>query len=325
MNSLNNFTLHQITLISQLSEAQGIRDFARKHSMDPAAVTRLLKEVENSMGFSLATRTKKGLLLTPEGTQVVMLAKDLVVQFMRFEDFKKIDSAYAQIPTYNIGSRAFLSTLLAEIVGLEQIEKTKVKFRFLDSSPTDLLRASLNGSMDIAVHFEEWNWPESWQSEVASNFTWGLVAKKNHPLKSKVKVAETQKYPFVGVSYLAGDRIERSSDIFPLRWSERRIGHEGQTVATSKALIMNSNHLAFLPLITVANELENKQLKLIEVLDMDVVQMKVYLSVNKDRVSKKAQTIIRNALSSMNERDQKISEPIGDSSKKTDLTKAILL
>ncbi len=324
MTALKNFTLHQIQLISQLTESQGIRDFARKFSMDPSAVTRLLKEIENELGFSMATRTKKGLIITPEGRQVVSLAKELVVQFMKFEDFKKIDQAYALIPTFNIGSRAFLSTLMSEVISKDSIETLKTKFRFLDSSPSDLLRASLIGSVDIAVHFEDWVFPETWITEDVATLTWGLIARKKHPLKLKVNIADTQEYPFVGVSYLAGERVERSPDIFPLRWSERRIGHEGQTAATSKSIVLNSNHLAFLPLITVADELEKGDLKLIEILNMDVVTMKIKMSVNKDRVSQKAQGLVRKSLQLIDQRNKKISAPLKGNSKNLEIKKNIL-
>ncbi|MBY0415995.1 MAG: LysR family transcriptional regulator [Bdellovibrionales bacterium] len=307
MQLLGNFTIHQIQLISQLSEALGIRDFARKNSMDPSAVTRLLQEIEQALGLKIATRTKKGLILTPEGHQVVELAKELVVQLSKFERLKKIDPAYAQIPTLNLGSRAFISTLLADVITLNPIEKTNLKFRFLDSSPSDLFKAALIGSIDIAVHFEKWVWPDTWQSESSATFTWGLVARANHPLKSKIKITDTQKYPFVGVSFLAGERVERSSDTFPLRWSDRKIGHEGQTAATAKAIIMNTNQLAFLPLITVANELDSGELKVLDVLDMKIVRMEVYLSVNKERVSNSALRIMKNSMLLLNQIDQRIS------------------
>jgi DNA-binding transcriptional LysR family regulator len=310
MDALKNFTLHQIKLISQLGETQGIRDLARKNSMDPASITRLLQDLEGALGFSLATRTKRGLLLTPEGSQAVALARELVTQIMKFEDLKKIDPSFARIPTYNLGSRAFLSTLLAEVIAKESIAQTKVKFRFLDSSPTDLLRASLTGSIDLAVHIEHWSWPESWVSEDIASLSWGLVARTGHPLKSKVKTSQTQAYPFVGVSYLAGERIERSADIFPLRWSERRIGHECQTAASSKMIIQSSDHIAFLPLITVADEIETKRLRVIEVTDMELVRMRLRLSVNKDRVTQQAQALVRKALTEIHLRDQKLAAPL---------------
>ncbi len=310
MDTLRNFTLHQMELIAQLGEAQGIRDLARKNSMDPANVTRLLQDIEQALGFSLATRTKRGIQLTPEGTQTVALARELVAQLMKFDDLKKVDPSFARIPTFNLGSRAFLSTLLAEVIAKESVTQTKVKFRFLDSSPSDLLRAALTGSIDIAVHIEPWNWPDSWVSEEAANLTWGLVARLGHPLKAKVKVAQTQAYPFVGVSYLSGERVERSGDIFPLRWSERRIGHECQTAASSKVIIQNSDHVAFLPLITVAPEIEAGHLRVIEVADMELVRMKLRLSVNKDRVSQKAHQSVRSALGEINLRDQKLAAPL---------------
>jgi DNA-binding transcriptional LysR family regulator len=310
MLPLADFTVQQIGILAQLGETKGIRDLARKNSMDPAAVSRLIQQAERILGFSLALRTKRGLLLTSEGQQVVERAAKLFAHLKSFDDFKSIDPVFARIPTFTLGSRGFLATLLAGILAKTPIEELKFKIRFVDSSPADLLRASLAGAVDLAVHLENWSWPNSWITREVANLTWGLVARADHPLGPVATLAQTQKYPFIAASYLANDRVERSADVFPLKWSERRVGHESQTAFTSKAILLASDHVSFLPLVTVEREILEKKIKVIKVKGIDLVQMNIRFSLNQDRVPKRAEAILGKVLSELNEIDARLARPL---------------
>lgn len=298
----------QIDLLSQLAHSSGIRDLARKNGMDPAGVSRFLSEVERVLGFKIAIRSKKGLLLTTEGTQVVNMASEIMLHLKKFDSLGNVDPEFAKIPILNFGSRGFLTTILAGIISRQDIKKNNFKMRFIDSSPQDTLRASLAGLIDVAVHIEKWQWPSSWLSKEAGNLTWGLVAHADHPIRKKSVLRDAQKYPFVGSSYIANDRVERSTDVFPLKWAERRIGHESQTAFTSKAILLSSDHLAFLPLVTLEKEIKSGEIKVIDITDMQVIQMKLYLSLNQDRVSQKARGVVTTSMEELHALDKELSK-----------------
>lgn len=298
----------QIDLLAQLAFSKGVRDLARRNNMDPAGVSRFLTEVERVLGFKMAIRSKAGLILTAEGTQVVNMAAELIGHLKKFDGLGNIDPEFAKIPILNFGSRGFLTTILAGIIAKKDLKKNNFRLRFVDSSPQDTLRASLAGLLDVAVHIEKWQWPSSWQSKEAANLTWGLVAKSDHPIKAKSTIKDAQKYPFIGSSYMTNDRIERSTDVFPLKWSERRIGHESQTAFTSKAILLSSDHLAFLPLVTLEKEIKSGEIKVINISDMQVIQMKLYLSLNQDRVSQKASNVLTASLDELNDIDRELTK-----------------
>jgi hypothetical protein len=109
---------------------------------------------------------------------------------------------------------------------------------------------------------------------------------------------------------LQNDRIERSEDIFALKWSERIIGHESQTAATSKLILQNTNHLAFLPLVTIIDELETGKLKLFQVTDMSTVQMKLRMSLNQDRVKNNTYKLLKESMKEIKEIDKKLAQPL---------------
>ena len=306
MRSLSNLSFSQVQIISQLSGARGIRDLARQNNIDPAAVSRLIKEAEIHFGFALITRSQKGISLTVEGRQAVALCREVISVMGKVEELRPNERSSKAQHSFVLGTRGYLAVSLSGLIAQTSIEKSGCRFKFMDSSPSVLLQSCLTGSVDIAVHFEDWSWPSSWVTNNTGNISWGLVVREEHPMKSKIEAREVIKYPFITSSYLLEDRVERIPDAFPVRLSERWLGHEAQTAFASKSILLNSNHVAFLPLISMEHEILSKQIRVIKVTDMDPVQMPLRLSYHQDRVLNKAATAVSAALKALTALDQKL-------------------
>lgn len=203
MTKLRDLSLLQIELVSRLRGIRGIRDLARSVDMDAAAVSRKLNEVERILRVSLFTRSKKGIVVTARGEEVAAICQQILEQAAQIEH-APVESAWSRVPLMTIGSRAFLNAAIAEsLVGLTG---TSYRWRFVDSSPQELLRASLVGAIDIAIHLEDWSMPVAWQKEHVADLSWGLVARADHPLSDVASLSEVKKYPFIVASFLNQDR-----------------------------------------------------------------------------------------------------------------------
>ena len=60
--------------------------------------------------------------------------------------------------------------------------------------------------------------------------------------------------------------------------------------------------------MTMEREIKTKQIKVISISDMQVIQMKLYLSMNQDRVSQKASKVVAGALAELNDLDKSLSK-----------------
>ncbi|MFN8944643.1 MAG: LysR substrate-binding domain-containing protein [Pseudobdellovibrionaceae bacterium] len=321
MTKFGNLTFLQVHLISQLLYTRGIRDLARKNSLDPSAVSRLLKELEDQLGFEIAIRSKQGLTLTQEGEKVARVAAEIVESLHKFEEVKITGKNKKEYPSFVCGSRGFLSAVVAGIVSATPIDKLKMRIKFVDSSPQDLLKFALAGIVDVAIHFEEWKWGSQWISEDVGNLTWALIARNGHPIGKKTTLLDVQKYPFVAASYIGSDRIERSADIFPLKWSQRTVGHESQTAFTTREILMTSDHIGFLPLVTVEREIQEKKLHIVQVAEMASVKMKLFLSVNQDKVPQQLRNHFVSSLKTIFEKDEKLSSMMNQADLPVDQSK----
>jgi DNA-binding transcriptional LysR family regulator len=306
---MKHLTLQQIDILAQLTDTRGLRQIARKNNLDPSAVSRLLKDVESSLRLKIAVRSTSGFLLTEEGIKISTVAKEILVSAKKFDDLHPFDPKMANWPVCSLGSRGFITAIFAGLFAKNSIEKIQTRLRFVDASPRDLLRSCLTDIVDAALHLENWNLPKTWETQKVASMTWGLVARKEHPIKEVVSLKDCQKYPFISASYLGQDQIERSPDVFPLTWSQRRVGHESQTAMSTKAILLESeDHIGFLPLITLKHEIESGQIKVISVKNTPISQMSLYLSIQQDRVSQKIRSLIFKTLDEIQAIDTKLAK-----------------
>lgn len=310
MKNIWSLSVNQIHLISQLSEAKGIRDLARHNSVDPAAVSRLIRDAEELLGFSLVVRSQRGISLTGEGRQIVGICREVISTIGKFEEYRPSRPAREKALSFVLGSRGYLMSIIAGLVAQTPIEKSGCRFKFLDLSPSALLQACLSGLVDVAIHFEDWSWPASWATKTEGSLTWGLVVRGRHPIKPKVKLEQLQSYPFITASYLLEDRIERIPDAFPLRISQRWLGHESQTAFASKAILLNSDHVGFLPLISLEKEIMSSEIRVVKVLDMEPVQIPLRLSFHQERVLKKTEVALTEVLRKIASSDLELSKSL---------------
>ena len=307
MKGLWNLSINQIHIIAQLPKAKGIRDLARKNSLDPAAVSRMIKDAEDLFGFILVTRSQRGVSLTSEGMQISQLCIDIIRGINKFEEFRPNDSGEDKIVSFVLGSRGYLSVSIAGFIAEIPTQESGIRFKFIDTSPSALFQGCLAGAVDIAIHFEDWAWPSNWSTKMVGSLTWGIVVRAQHPIKAKINSRDLQKFPFITASYLLDDHLIRIPDSFPLRLSQRQLGHESQTAFISKAILMSSNHVAFLPLISMKNEILSGEIRVVKVTDMEALTMPLRLSCHMDRVSNKAQAAVALSLEKISQVDDEIS------------------
>ncbi len=162
--------------------------------------------------------------------------------------------------------------------------------------PLDTQRAGLAGALDIAVHFEEMEWTQSWLSTKAASLQWSLFGRINHPLGQSAGLKQILKYPFVNPCSWSGERLIGGEDGFPIPLRNRIKGHEVQTAFNALRIIRATDQLAFLPTLLAQDLLENGVIQSIEQIDFPKVEKDIYVSVHQDRVSERERLTLISAI-----------------------------
>jgi DNA-binding transcriptional LysR family regulator len=174
--------------------------------------------------------------------------------------------------------------------------REKIRLRFIDMSPQEVQRAAMTGAIDIAIHFEKFDWTSSWTSAESAELRWSLFARKLHPLSDTAQLSDVLKFPFVVPGHWAGDKLITGEDGFPIPWRNRVKGHEVQTAANALRIVRSTNQLVFLPTVLAREFLNDEEVKTIGVCDLAVVKKAVYVSAQTERVTQKQFRLLVNAV-----------------------------
>jgi len=291
-------SFNDLRLLSALRGEKSLRAVARIVNIEPAAISKRVARLEELFGTEIVKRSPRGIIFTSDGERLVEKAMEVL---KNAEDVLGASVPQSEFDSVlSIGSRGFLNIMLAEpFMRAIQGFSEKVRLRFIDMSPQELQRAAMTGAIDIAIHFEKFDWTSSWTSAESSELRWSLFARKNHPLPNAAKLSDVLKYPFVVPGHWTGDKLVTGEDGFSVPWRNRIKGHEVQTAANALRIVRSTNQLVFLPTVLAHEFLIDGEVKPIEVFDLAEVKKAVYVSAQTDRVSQKQFRLLVNAVNDL--------------------------
>ena len=189
-----NLELYRI--FYEVARCKNITAASEKLLISQPAVTKHIKNLEESLGVILFIRTKKGVVLTEAGNKLynkVKQALDLINdgEIIIDEDKKNHNS------TIKIG----ISTTLAKVFLMDYIEKFHSKYPYVTfdiytDSTTDLIKKLKAGEIDFIIckHPKTDN---DLNYEILGNTQYIFVVSKNYKVKNKLNISDLNKLPIL--------------------------------------------------------------------------------------------------------------------------------
>jgi DNA-binding transcriptional LysR family regulator len=170
-------------------------------------------------------------------------------------------------------------------------------FRFLDLAPDQIIPVGLRNGFEMAVHFGALAWPGTWSTQSLGKSRWVLCARHEHPLSKRPGLAQILEFPFVVPTYWTADGLVRGNDQFPIDIKKRKMGFETATADAAVPILLETDHLAFLPNLLVRPFIDRKLLREIRATDLPMISRELFLTVKADAVPAKAFATLASALS----------------------------
>jgi DNA-binding transcriptional LysR family regulator len=289
MNSLMpNISLLELDLFLRVSKLKSLRESARQLGMTSGAVSKILKRLEKKLGITLLRRSVSGVLLTPEGKELVQLAEGMVSMTTRISPKLRSQRGFSE-KVWSIGSISFLSSRLISgcVHSLAQMRPNS-RFRIVEFTHNELVSHGLNGAFEISLHIGSLDWTRVWSSRPVGKLRWALYASADHPLSRMKTVSEQDviRYPFTVPTDWSSQGFTRGEDHCPVPWGVRFPGHEAVTAETSIEIVQSSQQITFVPTLLARKSEAAGQIREIHVQDWPVVEKQIYLSIRDDMVSR---------------------------------------
>lgn len=283
---LSKISFFDLRILAELSTHKSLRALSRSLNLEPPALSKRLKSIQDDIGLEILKTSATGYALTPDGTHITTKAKDLLLSSSDFIPTK--NNLVKQQMIYTFGSRGFLNIFLCgSLLSTTQQTKSNHLIRLIDLSPDELRLTVFEGVLDLAVSLEQFNWPKNWVTTEVGNLNWSLYVRKNHPLKDKSTKEDLLKYPWSKSAYWNGRAIANSSDSIAVPKSDRIPGNEQQTALVALEVIKNSDNIAIIPDIIAHDSVKNGLIKKISCADVEMPTAKITFGVNSDKVSQK--------------------------------------
>jgi DNA-binding transcriptional LysR family regulator len=297
-----DISLFEMDLFVRASRLKSLRELARQLELKPAHVSKVIKRLETKLGTRLLKRSVSGVLLTPEGMELLKTAESICQLSDDLLPSLRRGGAGPEQRILSVGSISFLCRhyLVGCLIPLVN-EKRNYRYRIVEFTHNELVSHGLNGAFEVAVHIESLQWTKTWTSRRLGPMKWGLYGRAGHPLLKRghsVAEGEVVKYPFIVPTDWSSQGFTIGEDHCPLSWRERLKGHESSTAETAMELVAETDQLTFIPEVLTRRAVEEGQIQEIEVDGWPRVQKDIYVSVRSDLVSKQYLTALVEALQS---------------------------
>lgn len=179
----------------------------RLHISQPP-LTRMIKQIENDLGVLLFERTKRSVLLTPAGAELLQNAKQMVLQMNTVKKRLAIH-AKGETGTLKIGYvGAVMHSGLPALLSAFAKNFPHINLQFEEQPNNILLHGLNNGTLDVAF-VRTWLHPETLLEKLILSEPFVVVVPANHPLskKNKIAVKELKNETFITFTRECGPTI----------------------------------------------------------------------------------------------------------------------
>lgn len=204
---MSRFSLRQLEAFIAVTEAKNFIRASENMHLSASAVSNLVADLEDRLGFSVFERTTRKVALTTRGREFLGYAKSVLSQLTIAEaaaiDLKEHNVSIVKVAAPQVVAASFLPKIIAAFM----LDNPGVRVHIVDSSVTSLSDELLNGTADLAIG------PEQEVSHGVSvnplfESRWVLWCHPDHPLalKNEAKWSELSPY-FISA---AGDDHQHS-------------------------------------------------------------------------------------------------------------------
>jgi len=149
--SVPRFTTRQLSAFIAAAELGNFTLAAGRLNLTPSAVSNLISELEQGIGFTLFERTTRKIALTPDGRKFLPAALGVQRQFA-IASVAAADIASRTVDAVRIAApQAIAATLLPPLIAAFRAEEPRTEVRIVDTGVEWMADRLLSGEADLAL------------------------------------------------------------------------------------------------------------------------------------------------------------------------------
>jgi DNA-binding transcriptional LysR family regulator len=289
-DGLSEVRVGDLVTFLAVQRSGSITSAARELRVTPSQVSKAIARLEEHLHLRLLSRSSRGVALSETGQRILPHVEGALTRLRmvrRIDGEGEIELSVAA-PSYLIG--VFLPRLATSLARAQHggdAAASQMRVRGIELPPALIRALAAQNVFDVALlPSSAERLPASWTSEQAGELKkslFGTPAMQKRLGPGPVAADRLRDIPFVCPIYNAEGAFVAVDDDCPLSHSERRLGHEAQTIGLALELAARTDQLVFGPVVAARRHLGEGSLVEIRVRGWNVTEP-LHIACNGDRV-----------------------------------------
>jgi DNA-binding transcriptional LysR family regulator len=278
-DGLSEVRVGDLVTFLAVQRSGSITSAARELRVTPSQVSKAIARLEEHLHLKLLSRSSRGVALSETGQRILPHVEGALTRLRmvrRIDGEGEVELTVAA-PSYLVG--VFLPRLAESQVG--------ARVRGIELPPALIRALAAQNVFDVALLPSSADrLPSSWTSEPAGELRKALFGTPHMQKRlgpGPISADRLKDVPFVCPIYNAEGAFVAVDDDCPLALSERRLGHEAQTIGLALELAARTDQLVFGPVVAARRHLAEGSLVEIRVRGWNVTEP-LHVACNGDRV-----------------------------------------
>lgn len=265
----------------QVAKMRSISKVAKQIHISQSALSQQIQKLEDSLGFTLLERSNKGVVLTDMGEVVLKYSENIINTYKKM--MVELEKGSTESNQIHIEACSSVSNYAIPCSLYKIKEKYPAhKYELITNISEKIKGNVLNDISSVGFVYENTNEKELQYHKVGTN-KFVLIASHYYNIPKTISLSQLFDYPLIALS--AQDELREKLDSM-LRKHQRyydqlKILFVLDSIEAVKSSINREHGLAFLPYISVKEELYNKQFKIVSIDEFDL-DMSVYMICKKN-------------------------------------------
>src|SRR5699024_2600682 len=144
-----NMTLQQLKYVIEVVRSQSINKAAQRLFISQPSLCNALKEVEEEIGISIFMRTNKGIVITPEGSEFLGYARQVVEQTELLEN--RYDKNSSPQQNFSVSAQHYAFAVSAFVRLLKDYDRAEYEFTLRETRTYEIIDDVKNLRSEIGV------------------------------------------------------------------------------------------------------------------------------------------------------------------------------
>lgn len=184
-------TLQQLEYVLAIAQEGSMTKAAHKLFKAQPNISNAIQDLEAELGIRIFERSPRGMLLTPEGEELLIRANSIVQQTKQLENYFVHEKPKGITLRISIARASYITVAISEWINTYAAQQDSMQIHFTETNTNSIIEAVISGQADLGIIRIPANYQDLYDETLKKKglvqktlmeFPMRIVCKRSHPL-----------------------------------------------------------------------------------------------------------------------------------------------